>query len=163
MGNKITYTDIADYFIALSNETGSLITNLKLQKLVYYVQSWHLALYKEPWFDGEFQAWIHGPVLPELYTEYKHFKWHPIEREDLAVEYLYEFEAEIGEDKTEFIHEIVDEYFGMDGYELERLTHLEDPWKMARVGLREDEPSRNPIKNKWMEEFYDKFTVEADG
>ena len=42
--------DIANYFIALANETGSYLSNLKLQKLVYYAQAWYLALYDKPPF-----------------------------------------------------------------------------------------------------------------
>ncbi|KYC64499.1 MULTISPECIES: Panacea domain-containing protein [Heyndrickxia] len=163
MANEITYEEIANYFIALSNETGNLITNLKLQKLMYYVQSWHLAIYKEPWFDGQFQAWVHGPVLPELYKEYRDFKWHPIVRDDLDFNYIKNFEAKIGEDKTEFLKEICDEYFGMEAYELERLTHSESPWQLARRGIPEDEPSQNYILNEWMQEFYSQFTEKSNG
>lgn len=160
---KVTVQNIAEYFIALSNETGNLITNLKLQKLVYYVQSWHLALYGKPMFDGNFQAWVHGPVLPELYFTYNDFKWRPIERDDLDHTNILSFEGMIGEEKTGFLKEICEEYFGMDGYELEKLTHQEDPWKKARAGLPEDEPSRNIIKNQWMQDFYSQFTVSMDG
>jgi uncharacterized phage-associated protein len=40
----ITAFDIATYFLWLTNDTGSFMSNLKLQKLVYYAQAWHLAL-----------------------------------------------------------------------------------------------------------------------
>jgi uncharacterized phage-associated protein len=46
--------DIADYFIRLANETGSFISNLKLQKLVYCAQAWHMALYDDPLFEEDF-------------------------------------------------------------------------------------------------------------
>lgn len=76
-----TYNDIADYFIAVSNSTHDLITNLRLQKLVYYAQAWHLAIYQEPLFSEDFQAWVHGPVIPQLYTQYKEYKWNPITKD----------------------------------------------------------------------------------
>ncbi|HRP36920.1 MAG TPA: DUF4065 domain-containing protein, partial [Candidatus Dojkabacteria bacterium] len=79
-----SYTPIADYFISLSNETGSLITNLKLQKLVYYADAWYLANYGDSLIQEDFQAWVHGPAIPALYGEYKHFSWQPIIREDLT-------------------------------------------------------------------------------
>jgi len=41
----ITVSKIADYFISVANETGSYLSNLKLQKRLYYAQAWHLALY----------------------------------------------------------------------------------------------------------------------
>src|SRR5260221_3271487 len=74
----ISCFDVADYFIRLANETGSFISNLKLQKLVYYAQAWHLGIKGAPLFQEDFQAWVHGPVIPELYQKYKSFAWQPI-------------------------------------------------------------------------------------
>lgn len=155
--DKITYEDIADYFIAKAKESGALITNLKLQKMVYYAQAWHITIFDEKLFDKDFQAWVHGPVLPELYDDYKQFSWKPIEREDLDVDDLKDIENKLGEQKTEFMEELMDEYFGMNAYELERLTHEEEPWKKARSGLDPDEKSTNEIKTEWMEEYYSNF------
>jgi uncharacterized phage-associated protein len=70
--------EVANYFIWLANETGSFLSNLKLQKLVYYAQAWHLALEESPLFEEDFEAWIHGPVLPTLYQKYESFSWKPI-------------------------------------------------------------------------------------
>ncbi len=75
-----THDKIADYFIGLSNETGSLITNLKLQKLVYYAQAWSLALNNKELFPEDFEAWVHGPVLVKLYNKYRSNKWNPISK-----------------------------------------------------------------------------------
>ena len=54
------------------------ISNLKLQKLIYYAQAFHLAIYELPFFDEDFEAWTHGPVCPEIYHKYKHYKSSPI-------------------------------------------------------------------------------------
>jgi uncharacterized phage-associated protein len=78
---QLRATDIADYFVWLANDTGSFVSNLQLQKLVYYAQAWHLALYDRPLFEDDFQAWVHGPVIPELFDKYKH--WQRA-REELA-------------------------------------------------------------------------------
>ncbi|MFM6174756.1 MAG: Panacea domain-containing protein [Sphaerospermopsis kisseleviana] len=74
----LTCFEVAKYFIRLAHETGSFISNLKLQKLVYYAQAWHLALFEQPLFNEDFEAWIHGPVVPELYHYYKKFGWRNI-------------------------------------------------------------------------------------
>lgn len=63
--------DVADYFIWLANDSGSFISNLKLQKLVYYAQAWYLAIYGQSLFDEDFEAWVHGPIIPSLYQKYK--------------------------------------------------------------------------------------------
>src|SRR5437016_1983852 len=84
MNKAYSYSLIADYFIALSNESQSPITNLKLQKLVYYAQAWHLAILKKALINEDFQSWAHGPVIPQLYNDYRSNGWKPIYREDLT-------------------------------------------------------------------------------
>lgn len=144
--------DIAKYFIWLANETGSFISNLKLQKLVYYSQAWHLALHEQPLFDEDFEAWVHGPVIPTLYQSYKHFGWKPIQEEIIL---------DLPETIRAYLQEVTDEYFACDAYELEQMTHREEPWQKARVGLMPDQPSTNIIQKNWMQEYY-KARVEVE-
>lgn len=137
--------DIAKYFLWLANETGSFISNLKLQKLVYYAQAWHIALRDAPLFPEDFQAWIHGPVIPSLYQKYKHFGWQPI---------LEDSQPDLPEDVLHFLDEVAEEYFACDTYELEHMTHAEDPWNWARGHLPLDIPSTEIIRKDWMKEYY---------
>lgn len=157
MSKDITYNHIADYFLAVSNSTGELLSNLKLQKLVYYAQAWHLAMYNgKPLFDNEFQAWVHGPVLVELYNEYKYLGYKPIVKDELDESYIAKFERDFSEE-TVFLNKIIEEYLSLSAYQLERLTHMEEPWLKARIGLQPDEPSHNIIWKEWMEEYYRKY------
>ena len=141
----LTCFHIADYFIWLANETGAFISNLKLQKLVYYAQAWYLAIYKKPLFDEDFQAWVHGPVIPELYNRYRQYGWRPIQEE---------VEPNLPEEVLAFLSEVADEYFACDAYELEQMTHLEDPWNRARGNLPPDAPSNEIVFKEWMKEYY---------
>jgi uncharacterized phage-associated protein len=71
--------DVADFFIELANqdEEGE-ITNLKLQKLLFFAQSHFLAATGKPLFDNPIKAWDLGPVVPEVYEKYKSFERSPI-------------------------------------------------------------------------------------
>jgi len=149
----LTCYDIAKYFIRLANETGSYISNLKLQKLVYYAQGWYLAIYDTPLFEEDFEAWIHGPVIPALYREYKDFGWKPIIKD---VE-----KSSFCEDIYNFLEEVSDVYFACDAYELERMTHQEAPWVNARRGLPMDVPSNEVISKESMRNYY-KARAEED-
>jgi len=60
MANQTTFNNLSNYFISLSNETGNLISNLKLQKLLYYAQAWHLAYFGERIIDGDFNNFFQG-------------------------------------------------------------------------------------------------------
>jgi uncharacterized phage-associated protein len=157
MSGLVTYSDIADFFIALSNSTQNLITNMQLQKLVYYAQAWHLAVEDAPMFDAEFQAWVHGPVIPALYARYKAFTWHPIERPDLTESDVERIKGLLPAESRDVLGEVAEEYFGLSAYELERLVHQEEPWRRARAGLAPDESSQAVIKNEWMRDFYRRF------
>lgn len=68
--------DIARHFIVRAYEDGrdASMTNMKLQKLLYYAQSLHLAVYGEPLFADEIQAWRYGPVCPPAYQLYCQFE-----------------------------------------------------------------------------------------
>lgn len=72
-------TAIANAFIEKAGK-GELneLTPMKLQKLLFYVQSWHLKLYNEPLIDDFFAKWRYGPVIPSLYHEVKGYGSKPI-------------------------------------------------------------------------------------
>lgn len=153
---KFTYDEIADFFIALSNESENLITNLKLQKLMYYMQAWYYTVFGEKLFNKNFEAWVHGPVIPDLYHDYKRFKWKPIDK-DIDEEKIKKVRSKLSEEELDIFDQVISEYFGMPAYELERLTHAEDPWKKARAGKEPDELSNETIQYDWIEEYYSQF------
>lgn len=139
---------IADYIIADAHDSGSFISNLKLQKLLYYVQGWHLAIFDEPLFAERFEAWVHGPVIPELYRKYKDYRWRNID---------HDVERPLLEEKTEkFLGEVLDEYGPLDVRRLEWLTHREAPWVNARERAEAltDDPCTAPIDEDEMRNFY---------
>ena len=133
--------NVARYFIMRAYEDGieAEITNMKVQKLLYYAQSLNLALYDEPLFDEEIQAWRYGPVCPPAYRFYCEF-----EAQQLPIpspEILGELTTE-----TQSLLEEVWDYFGhYHAYRLSNMTHCEFPWKKARRGLPPEARSTEPI------------------
>ena len=74
--------EVARYFLSLTDEdAGELISNLKLQKLLYYAQGFHLVIYGEPLFPETIEAWAHGPVVTSVYHQYKEYGSEPIPAE----------------------------------------------------------------------------------
>ncbi len=69
---------IADYFLDLAAQNGVELTPMKLQKLVYFANGWHLALRGEPLIDEQVQAWTHGPVIQTLYNAFRRYGVRPI-------------------------------------------------------------------------------------
>lgn len=141
---SISIFDVANTF--LNTEA---MSHKKLQKLCYYAQAWHLALFDEPLFDSQFQAWVHGPVCPELYAHYREFGWQTIPSVEIIPD-----EINQAPDKLKLIELIYRTYGVLDGDQLEMLTHSETPWINERKGLDPWNSSNNPINQDEMRKFY---------
>jgi uncharacterized phage-associated protein len=141
--------DRKNYCAVEGRERGEILTNLKLQKLLYYAQAWYLALNDRPLFDEDFQAWIHGPVLPSQYHRFKEFQWRPITI-DVDVSRLPRLDARL----KEHLDEIMDVFCIESAVALELMTHQEMPWIEARGGISRDEPSNATINKATMRDFY---------
>ncbi len=130
-------------------------THKKLQKLCYYTYCWYLTIKKEKLSETKFEAWIHGPVSPEIYQEYKMYGWSMIPK--------YEKNLPINSKILKFIKQVVEEYQIYDADELEKMSHKEKPWKNARIGYGKYESSNaviiddDIIKYYEKHELYDKF------
>jgi len=126
----VEVNDIADYLLDRAHEMGLRVTNLKLQKLLYYAQGWFLAFYNEPLFSEDLQAWVHGPVQPEVYHRFKRFKWDPITT--LTRRPVLPKEIE------DLLEEVLVNYGKESAFDLMRRTHQEPPWQKARKGFLSD-------------------------
>lgn len=154
---------IADYIILRLNtdEKMSLI-NLKLQKLLYYVQAWALGINKKRFIDSNFEAWVHGPVCRNLYDRFKENKslYSFITPEDVENK---KPESKIEQNDIDFINFILDNYAGFSGAELETMTHKETPWIEARKGLAPMEGCNKVISEETMQEYYGKRWEQING
>lgn len=122
------------------------MTHKKLQKLCYYVQALHLAIYGEPLIDTYFEAWVHGPVAPELYNEYKSYGMMQIPN--------FAGDSCIDSNNKNFIKMVYEIYGGFSANQLERMSHTEDPWINARKGYGVYEICNNTIENDDMQLYY---------
>jgi uncharacterized phage-associated protein len=113
--------EVAHYFLAKQDEAaGELITNLKLQKLVYYAQGFHLAVFDKPLFPEQIKAWEHGPVVPQLWHVYKDYGSKPLPLPDDV--------SAFDSATRELLDEVADVYGQFSAWRLRELTHSEPPW-----------------------------------
>lgn len=141
---------VVNYFLSCANDSRGVrvITNKKLQKLLYYAQAWNLVFNEKKLFEEEIEAWIHGPVVPVVYTEFKEFGRLPIVRDVECNEDMFT-RAEL---KT--LREVWSVYGKFDGDYLEILSHSEDPWIIARGTAEANESSSAIITPESMKEYY---------
>ena len=71
-------TDIANFLVYLMSDSCDDLTNLKLNKILYYAQGHYLKNYGKPLFEDAIEAWQHGPVVHSVYHSYKCFNNQPI-------------------------------------------------------------------------------------
>lgn len=137
---------VADFLIRRAHDVGELLTHLKLQKLAYYAEAWHLALFDAPLTGERFEAWVHGPVSPALYNRFREAKWTPLSA-DVP-------EPDLNESVRDHLADVFEAYGGLSALDLERMTHAEEPWLAARGGLPPDAPSQNALSEEVMKRFY---------
>ena len=124
----ITVHDVAQYFCSLVDlDAGDSLSNLKLQKLLYYAQGFHLAMHDRPLFFEPIEAWEHGPVVPDEYRKLKKFGADPVvlELPDLS---------QFMDDEKELLNDVYETYGQFSASKLRQLSHQEPPWKNTRMG-----------------------------
>jgi uncharacterized phage-associated protein len=147
MAAKATALDVARLFLAWANRDGDVITNLKMQKLLYYAQAWHLVNFGQPLFDDQIQAWNFGPVVRSIYHEFKAFGSSPIDYKKTGQE-----EKQFSPEQLTFLREFYSTFIRFSAHELVSMTHAEDPWINAnRHG------ASSAIDPAVMKAFYEDF------
>ncbi len=122
---NISALDVAHYFLFLKENENvtELISNLKVQKLLYYAQGFYLAENDKPLFLEDFQAWDYGPVIPEVYTIFKPNEWKDISLECPVSDRILNDPA-----KIHFFNRIWEAFGQFSAWKLAEMTHQEEPW-----------------------------------
>lgn len=117
------------------------VPGMKLQKLLYYAQAWHLAWEGRPLFAERLEAWAQGPVSPHIFGVLSH-EQRPLAGQPLPPEAVATLEA------------VLEGYAARSGKWLSELTHREAPWRAARAGLPDDAASKAEISHEAMRQTY---------
>ncbi|MDR3342200.1 MAG: DUF4065 domain-containing protein [Treponema sp.] len=142
--------DVANYILQLGKENvvdGEYdLTPMKLQKLVYYCQGFHLALYDKPLFPETIEAWKHGPVCPPLYRALK----------PCGSALVFEIDAKdsLTEAEKQLVADVYWKYGQFATWKLRSMTHEEAPWLMV--------PSNGTISSESMTDFFNKHFFEVN-
>lgn len=124
MGKKYNALDIAKYLICKFNNENKTITQLKLQKLLYFIEAYYMAYYdKDSLYKEEFYAWTYGPVIKEVYEKYKVFMSDAIIEDDCDNTTI------LDQDVEESIDTICSTFGNLTAYDLIKITHMQgSPW-----------------------------------
>ncbi|EHK2406173.1 DUF4065 domain-containing protein [Clostridium perfringens] len=139
--------DIANYIVNVSIEKNEAITNLKLQKILYYTEAAFLVEANKTCFYEDFEHWRHGPVIPEVYSKFRKYLNSKITDKQPI--------TKIDDSDKIIINKVIDSNIGIDAWELVKRTHNEKPWKetdtneiISKISIKKffnNEENRNRI------------------
>ena len=137
--------DVANYLIFLASRENQEkeregITNLKLQKILYFAQAYYIAKLGKPLFTEKLEAWEYGPVVPEVYRKLKRNGSKPI--------ILEKDKSNLSEDDKEVLQKVWDSFGGYSASRLVGIVHAHTPWKEAFVS------DNKIISHKALKDYY---------
>lgn len=150
--------DVCRYVINYSNDKDYGISNLKLQKILYFIQAYFLTNTPKgiPCFKEKIEAWDFGPVVPEAYREYKQYgsanipvmlSFIDFDDDDIWNSERKSFDSNvISNEHKEMINAVVDKFANYSATDLVTLTHRQAPWKEAYVSHMNNEITIDAIR-----------------
>lgn len=128
------------------------LTPMKLQKLMFFAQSWHLKWAAgKPLIDDSFSRWQYGPVIPWLYHEFKHYRASPIDQYGASPSadgdgaLVHPIIPDHDQYSWKVIDEVIRAYGHLTGAQLSWLTH-----QKGSAWSESGEPDGGPIPNNIM-------------
>lgn len=114
---------VANYLIYIMGEAFDDLTNMKINKLLYFAQGHYISKYGKPLFDDTIEAWEHGPVVPSVYSYYKEYGDSPINGYDERML------SEVQKDVEEILYGVALKYGRYTASALRNMTHvIGSPW-----------------------------------
>lgn len=146
--------DVAAYIL----EQRGPMTAMKLQKLCYYSNGYHMAWEERQLFTEPFEAWANGPVVPELYR--LHRGRYNLDAGDIPGD-----PGELDPGERESIDIVLGQLGGATAHELSLATHNEMPWILARgrAGVGPLERSNEQLHTDEIAEFFEALVARAGG
>lgn len=148
---------LADYMLKKHGK----MSHLKIQKLLYYIQAYHLAYFDEPLMNVDFEAWVHGPVCRAVFDSFrdKSLLYNDVAYEtkegDADPEEV--LKATLASSQMDLIDEVLGAFVSWKGTELEAMSHTETPWLEARGNKDPSERCDTVINRDSMRQFYKQF------
>lgn len=162
-GAKTTAAAVANEFLDLWKADDAPvppIDQMKLQKLLFYAQAWHLANDKGLLFEEDFQAWPWGPIVPDIYSQTRKYGRSPVSDKlyTLCINGLkVKFEKPEIQDPElkEFLKRIWDTYKEYTGIQLSNLTHSAgEPWTIVKEQYGDNLDSKPKIPNELIKSVF---------
>jgi uncharacterized phage-associated protein len=165
---KYSAKAVANSIIDAALEKNIELTPMKIQKLVFYCHAWYMAFFKTPLIKDEIQAWRYGPVIPELYYEFKDAGDESITKKatDLVFSETGDFSDSINLitpdvplediDTWRILNESMRVYGKFTAIQLSNLTHMPgEPWAVIAKKYQSELPNGLEIPNELIRSIFE--------
>lgn len=148
---------VADVAAYILHKAGPM-TAMKLQKLCYYSNGYHMAWEGRMLFEEPFEAWANGPVAPELYK--LHRGRFTLNDGDIPGD-----PTALDDGERESIDIVLAKLGHLSGHDLSQMTHNEPPWILARgrAGVGALDRSNEPLRVDEIAEHFEVMSAAAGG
>jgi uncharacterized phage-associated protein len=124
---------IANFALDFASSRGLNLTNVTINKIIFFLHAWYLAKTGKPLVSAKVEAWDYGPVFRELYSEFKHLGKRPItvraSRRNPVTAKKEECVEPINDAELEFLRPLLERYVGLSASKLIELSHVRGgPW-----------------------------------
>ena len=120
-------------------------SRLKLLKLLYYIQGYHLAMFNAPLFNDKMEAWLHGAIVPSVYKWLKNLTDEELQNQAMDNEQINALN--LHPQQTKLISEVLKMYNKYSAYGLRDKTHTEIPWLSVYEKGKNNEITQDSLKN----------------
>lgn len=128
---------IANYIINRTLIHQKPITNVHLQKILYFLQANHLVNHNKPLFHNKISKWHLGPTIIDVYDTYKYFGSKPIR--SVQIDYIFDqdlmdireihyTESEIDFETQKIIKPLIESLLEKDSDNLIQITQNQKIW-----------------------------------
>lgn len=132
------------------------LTNMKMQKILYYIWVWYGVLYKKSIFNEEPQAWKYGPVFHSVYRNLSHKGSIPMTEDDIR----HGCDS-LEENIVSFIGNVLDKYGVFSAYQLKERSH-KSVWKDSYLNTMDNTIHLNRAISYYEQNFKDAVDIEYD-
>ena len=133
--------DVIDFILDWARDSGELITNMWLQKLLYFAQGQYLARTGNKLFSDRIEAWQFGPVVPSVYNKYKIYGTNPIQNNGEGAG------VKLTAIENDILYDVLRKYGVYNASELVRQSHNTDPWKNSYTGEMHQEITASAMQS----------------
>ncbi|WP_420410868.1 Panacea domain-containing protein [Roseibium sp.] len=149
---------VANFVLSYAKKHGREITNIDVNKLVYFLHAWHLAKTGQPLVGAKIEAWQYGPVFRELYSQFKVFGDKPIssfaKKRDAKTLELIDCEIDMKPELEAFMVQVLDRYLAMSTGKLVEMSHVSGgPWDIVFNHQAKSNPGMH-ISNESIVEYF---------